>query len=92
VKIVPGYIAVSKRVFGQFQLTTPKDRDFERWLRRSGYPVDEKAPGDHKNIYVGKQKVQLNYNNGHVDWASLNAMAKVIGIGPRELILQVSAG
>jgi hypothetical protein len=91
VKVVPGYIAVNKRVFGQFQLATPKDRAFERWLRSERYPVDERAPGDHKTIYIGKQKVQLNYNNGHVDWASLKAVAKVIGVGPRDLILQINA-
>jgi hypothetical protein len=67
-------------------------RDFERWLRHNGHPIDDSAPGDHRRIHVGKQKIQLNSRNGHVDLASLKALAKAKELGVRDLIIQVNTG
>jgi hypothetical protein len=86
---VPGYIAVSRQLHSQFQLATPKTRDFERYLRRKGYSVDEQAPGDHRRIIIGNWKIHLNSGGGHIDLATLKELAQFEQRTVRQLIQEV---
>lgn len=87
---VPGYIAITRRLYSRFQLPTPKTRDFERYLRKKGYSVDEKAPGDHRRIMIGKWKIHLNNVRSHVDLATVKELARVEGKPLRELITEIN--
>jgi hypothetical protein len=68
----------------------PKRHDFERFVRRKGFSLDESAPGDHKRLHVDGKKVQVNYVRGEVDFASMKKLSRVLGLPLREVLQQVS--
>ena len=69
---------------------TPKDHKCERWRRKNGF-IKETAKGDHWRWLIGKESVHVNYRNGHLDLASLKAIARVLNRTVRDLFLEIQA-
>jgi hypothetical protein len=80
-KQVPGYIMATPNLLSQFQLAGPNKRNWDRFAKANGIsPQTPSGVGDHKQVRLGRQKVQINYNrNGEMDLASLRAAKKVLG-------------
>ena len=81
----PGYLLWSPALVSQFQLPTPKRPQFERYARDHGIRHHGPGPGDHQVWIVRGKKVHVNYKRGELDFASLKAIARVIGMPPASL-------
>jgi hypothetical protein len=78
-RIVPGYLVWLPSTVSRFQLATPRRKKLEQYLRKKKFIYAGPGPGDHELWKFGKETVQINYNNGECDLASLKAVAKVLG-------------
>ena len=89
-EIKPGQALVLETAANTKGVGTPKDHKCERWRRKNGF-TKEPAKGDHWRWLIGKEPVQVNYRNGHLDLASLKAIARVLNRSVRDLFLEIQA-
>lgn len=78
-KVVPGYLVWNPSVASQFQITRPKRKRFTSYLKQQGFVFAKYGPGDHESWRRGAQTVQINYDKGEGDLASIKAVAHTIG-------------
>jgi predicted RNase H-like HicB family nuclease len=89
-QINPGRILVIETAANEKAVGTPKEHKCERWRKKNGI-AKEPAKGDHWRWLIGNIPVQVNYKNGHLDFASLKAIARVLNRSVRDLFLEMQA-
>jgi hypothetical protein len=86
---VPGYLVYRPHFVTRFQLATPKKHEFERFARNAGVLYEGPGPGDHQVWRFEGKRFHVNYVGGHLDLASLKALAKLRGTGVGETCRQI---
>ena len=89
-KINLGRMLVIETAANEKAVGTPKEHKCERWRKKNGISK-EPAKGDHWRWLIGNESVQVNYRNGHLDLASLKAIARVLNLSVRDLFLEMQA-
>lgn len=87
----PGFLVWNPHLASRFQLATPKDHQFRRFAKTAGLRYQGPGPGDHHVWHVDGKKVQVNYVRGHLDIASVKAVAKVLGLSVGQLCQRMTA-
>ncbi len=88
---VPACLVFTPTFTSRFQLATPTMKEMLRYCSKRGYPVDEKAKGDHKRVFINGTWVQLNRSGSRKegDLASLKGLAKAEGLTLFDLMRQI---
>jgi hypothetical protein len=87
-ELVPGHTIVLEIAANTKGIGTPKEHKCEKWRRRNGYGK-KPGKGDHWQWLIGPQRVSVNYINGHMDFASLKAIAHVVNRSVADLIIEI---
>lgn len=89
-EIKPGTVLVIETAANTKAVGTPKEHKCERWRKKNGF-AKEPAKGDHWRWFIGNESVQVNYKNGHLDLASLKAIARILNRSVRDLFWEMQA-
>jgi hypothetical protein len=87
-ELVPGQTIVLEIAANTKGVGTPKEHKCEKWRRRNGY-LKEPAKGDHWRWLIGEQWIHVNYKKGHMDFASLKAIARILNRSVADLFLEI---
>jgi hypothetical protein len=89
-KLVPGQTVVLETAANTKGVGTPKEHKCEKWRRKNGY-VKEPGKGDHWRWLIGQRRVTVNYRNGHMDFASLKAIAHLLNRSVADLAQDIQS-
>lgn len=87
-ELKPGQILLLETAVNTKGVGTPKEHKCEKWRRQNGFSK-KPAKGDHWRWLVAGEWIHVNYKNGHMDLASLKAVARVLGRQVRDLFLEI---
>ncbi|MDB4619121.1 hypothetical protein OAH15_00370 [bacterium] len=86
----PGYFAFTKGFISQFQLPMPNRKRWKRFAKEKGFEETSDWVGDHQVWKYGDQRVHINYKKGEMDFASIKAVSKIMGLPVRGVAIEAA--